>query len=333
MKHTQLLILTLAAITMACNEKSFQYNDDTAATLESDLSEKVSRPHETGEGVPGYIFCKEQGEASTSDYKINCRLEANNTKLDTSSSSSDWNLLTAIEIDFTKKLLPDDSPWHVAFTLGGSATKRRDVVQNSVIELVLDKMKYSVPTEAAIEKASFSSQQIARFLFGPQSSGRASDWLGLNLDAPTSDPLQATMATPLGIVKLTLSSPTGSLEPLGPINLNGESPWREMCASAISGQGTIDVSVSDLTPGQYAVTVFIGNCFINEDQEFFLENVKKTEPTQVFSQLTTRSADSFSNETDIVKFRFMSRDMINFRISSTDGKSVYINSILIGKLP
>ena len=105
-------------------------------------------------------------------------------------------------------------------------------------------------------------------MFGPEASGRLNDWLGLNLNTPTGDPLNSSMGTSLGNLELELKPLLGDLTPFGPAAAAGTSPWAEMSDSAIGTLGSMEILIKGLNPGQYALTSILAIVLLTKRRSY-----------------------------------------------------------------
>ena len=103
-------LLLIALPLLGCNGETFQKGNEKSAIVDSPLEDKDSRPQETGEGLPGYLFCNSQ-DVSDSQTDLSCRIEADQKKVDLSGQKVVWNYTNTPGVTLNTLVQEISSPW------------------------------------------------------------------------------------------------------------------------------------------------------------------------------------------------------------------------------
>ncbi|SMF79977.1 hypothetical protein [Pseudobacteriovorax antillogorgiicola] len=272
--------ILIIALSLSCkNQLSLKQTQEqqSGEAANGSLDNRQTRPQETGEGLPGYLHCQSSAEDTSAE--IDCRLQAeNDDKIDLSGKNDQWSFEGDPSIQVKTTLLPENSPWHANFKLTGSNEAIQKSLDSGVVTASFDGKTKSSPLAETLDSTTpdagpeepasvsnnvevFTAAQSARILFGPGSSGRAQQWLGLDLTTPTPTPLPTQMTTPLGSVNYQVIPNDGNLTPEGPRDPAGATPWLELGGSGIGAENSFEIAGS-LT-GSYRLAVSLGNLFMS----------------------------------------------------------------------
>ncbi|SMF01874.1 hypothetical protein [Pseudobacteriovorax antillogorgiicola] len=263
----------------SCQDQSLNVTSDKAA--QKQLEAKHTRPQESGEGLPGYLYCQSEDDEEYSS--IDCRLEQADQKMDLSEKDQTWSLtFPQRDIRMVKNLLPDDEPWHVNFMLFGDRDARQRAITSASIGLTYDGyvrqnslpkvLDSGIEVEGGDEATEPESEDEAndrlapfQLLFGPAASQVANGWMGLNLTGQTNTTLSTNMGSAIGNVQIDIVPQGGRLLiPEGTIPESGNGVWRTLSATGISSAGTMTLN-GQLPAGAYRLTLYLGSLFTDQD--------------------------------------------------------------------
>lgn len=263
-----MFVLTGVSLMVACKGSDDflggQQNEDsetqpTTQNLEPTLKQS-DRPHEGGEGLPGYTSCNilQQPSEEESSGQIACRLEADGKKINLDPNDVTWALTVPEAIRVSQQTLTASEPWHIQFDLFSSDADllRRAMYQS---QLAVSYQTYKLETEIAntyYERDNFNVSESALMVTFGQAS-ELSPWQ--NLRPPTqaaTEALQVNLNYLNQQIRLELASlASDPAQPIEMFSKEGASfepdPWQNMSHSALKHLTGFRVTLSGLVPGSY----------------------------------------------------------------------------------
>lgn len=316
------LISFIIIVTCGCNDRFAHLIDGGKS------STKPDRPHETGEGVPGYISC--QNDQDLSRIYIVCRLEKNDKKMEIKDEAH-WSITDKSNLALETRLLSDSSQWHVSFS---SNSPWRNL-ESPVISFESDDLKLSSPLEQAILIGEKSELDLTGgYLIYFNGNKLLENWELIETTGKTEWNTQSSHEQ----IQLnwTFTSPSMFATSRRQEAQYGKTPWKSLLASSLVFTSSLEVFIEGLPNNTYRVLILSAS----SDQELasgqsFVVDIFKNDMYQRITGFTETKLFQDEDLTGIESFAKaefeapVGESFLRFMITSETEQPITINAIMI----